>query len=140
MIKLIPEFLKRWIWLFSYIAQKHAIKVKENIKIIKLIMKKIINLILSLCIKFTYFIFSSFLSLFNFTILPCDKANILIILNINFEIIVENNIWGRWYKKLNFPLSSYILFITLSLKNNRFIVIYKFNRKKKRNILSIFEL
>jgi hypothetical protein len=104
--------------------------------------KNIVNLHLSVRINFLFNFFKSIFSfiLLNSTILSCHKAKFFIMESNNLEINVEYNIWGNWYKKLNFPLSSYILCIVSSLKNKAFTVKFKLNEKKNKKIFTIYKL
>ena len=76
------------------------------------------NLIFNVRNNFLY-LYSKFVfifSCFNETIISWDSAEFLINESINFAINVEYNAWGIWYKKLNLPLSWYILWIVSSVK------------------------
>ena len=104
--------------------------------------KKIVNLYFKVDINF-FLIFSN--PFFSFSclsdeIISCDKAKFFIKESITLEINVEYKIWGIWYKKLNLPLSSYILCNVSSVKKSVLITNSKQKEKKKRNILIILEL
>ena len=86
--------------------------------------KKYINLNLSVRNNFLCFLSKFFFTLtcFSPVIISCDNAKYLINESINFPINVEYNVWGIWYKKLNLPLSWYILWIVSSVKKRALIV------------------
>ena len=101
--------------------------------------KKIIYLINNLFI--TSLFASSFELLFFKDSIFCSfNYKKVVILLITLEIRVEYIIWGNWYIKLKLPLSSYILCIIESLKNNAFTVKYNAKEKKNKHILISFEL
>ena len=107
-------------------------------------MKKSANLILSFLNNF--FIFSS--KLFEFFLISSFKSNTLLSVKERYlsieVIIIESNeeyiICGIWYGKLYEPLSSYILCIVSSLKNNALIDNSVAKKKKNNNIFIILEL
>ena len=104
--------------------------------------KNKMNLILSVSNNFLYFLSKSFFdfSCFKTIIISWDNAKFFINISNNFAINVEYNVWGIWYKKLNLPSSSYILWIVSSVKNKALIVKSKQKEKKKGKFFIIFIL
>ena len=90
--------------------------------------------------KFRIFFSVINLSFLNSIILFSDKDKYDTIVLIAPEIKLEYKIWGIWYMKLNFPLSTYILCMVESLKNRQFIVKYNENINKNRHIFIILYL
>ena len=56
------------------------------------------------------------------------------------DINDEYIIWGIWYVKLYLPLSTYILFIVLSVKKKALIVKYKEIDNKNNDIFNVNKL
>ena len=73
--------------------------------------------------SFILIVFSfSIISFFKFNISFSDKEKVFIIILIIDEINEEYIIWGKWYKKLKLPPSTYIIWKVFSIKNKAFTV------------------